>query len=152
MEGAPATAQYLTESSSAPNPSSMCPPLSCISCSKSLHRATPPPFAPAPLGSLHNELGQYTSYSQPFLLTQQDAGMLPNLLGLNPSFIGIFLKSQWEGKNIFLDSSTAMATGRGWWVMPGICHMTDQMWTLLFLRLAWQPSPSITAIRASAWG
>lgn len=48
--------------------------------------------------TLSHKLGQYTSYSQPFLLTPQDAGITPNLLGPNPGFIDIKKKKINERK------------------------------------------------------
>ena len=74
---------------------SLCTSLSQISCPKKSSQSEH-------LGSLFchlyctlsHKLGQYTSYSQPFLLTPQDAGITPNLLGPNPGFIEIKKKNQ----------------------------------------------------------
>lgn len=107
---------------------SLCTSLSQISCPKKSSQSEH-------LGSLFchlyctlsHKLGQYTSYSQPFLLTPQDAGITPNLLGPNPGFIEIKKKNQWEKKKkMFLDSSADIATGRTWLVQVGIIHMTSQ--------------------------
>lgn len=58
-------------------------------------------------------------------MTQQDAGIIPNLLGPNSGFIEIKKKKSMREK-VFLDSSADIATGRSWLVVFGIIHMTGQ--------------------------
>lgn len=71
---------------------------------------------------LSNTLGQYTFYSQPFLPTPQDAGIIPNLLGPNPGLIEIKKKKSMREK-MFLDSSADIATGRSW-----LCYLALSSW------------------------
>ena len=83
------------ETSFDPDQGSNCTSLSQISCPKKSSQSEH-------LGSLFchlcctlsHKLGQYTSYSQPFLLTPHDAGITPNLLGPNPGFIEIKKKKK----------------------------------------------------------
>lgn len=141
------------ETSFDPDQGSNCTSLSQISCPKKSSQSEH-------LGSsfchlyctLSHKLGQYTSYSQPFLLTPHDAGITPNLLSPNPGFIEIKKKKINEKKKMFLDSSADIATGRTWLVQVGIIHMTSQTETLLFHSTPCHPRLSIVAISASAPG